>query len=200
MAEVCFSCGYRDDIGDGDGCAPCREARAVDDYLEDDAPRIKKRRRGWGVWTQSADAARERQRRHRLLTGTKPREFAHPSSDPLELANEALEHLVRVRQALKSNFRATEHLDEAEELLKRLGWGPTSVPSLPGIRGPKMPPGRIGMHNRWHVKEGKPCNCPPALAEELRKKSGGKAASDAASDTTTNAAPTDGIHVAQEPG
>jgi hypothetical protein len=35
-----------------------------------------------------------------------------------------LEHLGRVRQALRSNAVGRQHLDEAEELLKMLAWGP----------------------------------------------------------------------------
>jgi hypothetical protein len=35
-----------------------------------------------------------------------------------------LELLGTVRLGLRSNVRAREHLDEAEELVKQLGWGP----------------------------------------------------------------------------
>lgn len=100
------------------------ERRAVDEYLQKDEPQIEERQERWGHWTSGHDALRERQRRFRLLTKTKPRELAHPNSDPLELAWEALQHLVSVRQGLKSNVRAREHLDQAEELVRQLGWGP----------------------------------------------------------------------------
>jgi hypothetical protein len=76
------------------------ERHAVDEYLERDAPVIERRRQNWGIWTQSSEA------------------------DPLELCWEALEHLRRVRQALRSNVVNRAHLDEAVELVKRLGWGP----------------------------------------------------------------------------
>jgi hypothetical protein len=55
-----------------------------------------------------------------------------------------------------------QHLDDACELVKQLGWGPQSVPSFPKTER-KLPGGLVGMHNRWHVAAGKPCNCPPPL-------------------------------------
>jgi hypothetical protein len=66
---------------------------------------------------------RERQRRHRLLESTRPRERPHRDSDPLELAKECLDILKAVRQAAKSNVVARDHLREAEEVVKRLAWG-----------------------------------------------------------------------------
>lgn len=89
---------------------------------------IDRRREGWMHWTDSPDALRERQRRSRLLRRTRPKELAHWNSDPLELAFEALEELARVRQALKSNHVGREHLDQAEEFVKKLAWGPSAEP------------------------------------------------------------------------
>jgi hypothetical protein len=122
--SLCVACGYRDSIG-GDFCGRCREEKAVADYLEADVPAIKRRQVGWGVWTGSADALRERQRRSRLIRNTRPRERPHGNADPLELCWEALEHLARVRQALRSNAPGRQHLDEACELVRQLAWGPS---------------------------------------------------------------------------
>jgi hypothetical protein len=159
--SLCVFCGYRDAI-DGDPCAVCMERRAVSEYLQKDQPRIQQRREQWRHWSDTADHARERQRRHRLLVNTRPRESSTAFDDPLELADRALESLQRVRQALRSNVVGRQHLDDACELVKQLGWGPQSVPSLPKAER-KLPGGLVGMHNRWHVAAGKPCNCPPQL-------------------------------------
>jgi hypothetical protein len=66
---------------------------------------------------------RERQRRHRLLESTRPRERPHRDNDPLELAKECPDNLKAVRQAAKSNVVARDHLREAEEVVMRLAWG-----------------------------------------------------------------------------
>lgn len=100
------------------------ERRAVSEYIQKDEPRIQQRQERWKGWAASPDALRERQRRHRLLTKTRPTEFAHPNSDPLELAFDCLELLVSVRRGLTANPGSRAALDEAEELVKRLGWGP----------------------------------------------------------------------------
>jgi hypothetical protein len=62
QCSPCPSCGYRATI-DGDFCGPCRERRAVEDYLVDDAPVIKRRQEDGEPGPSSADALRERQRR-----------------------------------------------------------------------------------------------------------------------------------------
>jgi hypothetical protein len=125
VESTCPSCGKRaaDDEVTG-WCSECAEERAVDDYLERDRPIIDQRRAAWRGWSQSPGHARERQRRHRLFENTRPKERPHRDSDPLELCWEALEHLRMVRHGLKSNVVSRQHLDDAVELVKMLGWGP----------------------------------------------------------------------------
>ena len=93
-------------------------------YWEKDRPNVEARRADWKARTSSPAPLRERQHTHRPLANTRPRECPHRDADPLEIAWEALEHLGRVRQALRSNVVGRQHLDEAEELLKMLAWGP----------------------------------------------------------------------------
>jgi hypothetical protein len=110
-------------------------------------------------WTSSADALRERQRRHRLREKVRPGEPAHPNSDPWELGGEALDLLHRIRRGLPGTSSVLDSIEECAELIRMLAWGLESPPSPPKAEV-KIPPGRIGMHNRWHVKGGRPCNCP----------------------------------------
>jgi hypothetical protein len=46
---------------------------------------------------------------------------------------------VSVRQALKSNVKAREHLDQAEELGRQLGWGSAHRKSCERSRAVKQP-------------------------------------------------------------
>lgn len=107
------------------------ERNAVEQYLEADAPVIKRRRQRWGVWTQSADAARERQRRHRLRETVRPTEPAGEWVDPWEVAKKALDDVHRVRQALRSQVTARAHLEDVAEAIRVLAWGPEDQGSRP---------------------------------------------------------------------
>jgi len=187
------------------GCVQCRQRRTIALYEDEQLEATRKRS---NIWARRTDEARQwdvaRQRAHRLARDAKPRRPASPNADPWEICQEAVERCRRVRQALGANFNAREHLDEIEEVLRQLAWGPSEDSSSTQSTDPapifdvstRRGRGWRGMHNRWHVADGKPCTCPPALAEELRKKSGGKTASDTAPDT----APTDGGDITQESG
>ena len=125
LADLCPNCGRNPIEDDETGwCASCADNYAVERYWEKDRPIVEARRDDWKARTSSAAALRERQHKHRLIANTRPRELAHRDADPLELAMECLEHLGRVRQALRSNTVGLGHLDDACELLKMLAWGP----------------------------------------------------------------------------
>lgn len=122
-----------------------------------------------GHWSDTADHARERQRKHRLRENTRPREPATDFDDPLELADRALESLQRVRQALRSNVVGRQYLDDACELIRQLGWGPVSAadsrPAKPDPVFDLTTPagrGRLGQHRRWHASGKRPCNGRPS--------------------------------------
>lgn len=93
-------------------------------YWASDAPAIQARRDGWRNRSQSAEHARERQRRHRLRESVRPREPAGEWVDPWEVAKGALDDLHRVRQAVRSNLTARAHLDAAAEAIRILAWEP----------------------------------------------------------------------------
>jgi hypothetical protein len=66
-----------------------------------------------------------------------------------------------------------QHLDDACELIRQLGWGPHPARSRPAKpAGPvfdlSTPAGRMktNMHRRWHEKAARPCTCSP---EDRRK-------------------------------
>ncbi len=174
IADLCPGCGYRqvDDPVSG-FCIQYRERRTVEIYQEKQSKVARRRSNMWAERTApSREWDAERQRAHRLLRDTRPRQPASPFADPLEIASEALDRCTRVRQALKSNIQARAALDEVEEALRRLAWGPQlershpakpSDPSSP-VFDVTTPAGRMrrSMHLGWHIRGGRPCNCRPS--------------------------------------
>lgn len=144
------------------------EKRSVEVYREADSKAISKRRDEWWHWSDTADHATERQRRHRLREAVRPREPAGEWVDPWEVAKEALDDLQRVRQALRAQVTARAHLDAAAEAIRVLAWGPRSAEDSRRAKpaGPVFdlttPAGRMrrNMHRRWHAgPQARPCNC-----------------------------------------
>jgi hypothetical protein len=141
------------------------ERRTVQAYMEADGLDIKKRRERWGSWTNSAEHMRERQRRHRLRTETKPHEFADKFTDPLELAHVALRKLVRIRRAIPATSPVHDEVEEVSELIRQLAHGPQEGPSRPALPEPAFDlttpagRGRLGQHRRWHASGKRPCTC-----------------------------------------
>jgi hypothetical protein len=73
----------------------------------------------------SPEHATERQRFHRLRERLRPKEPPAADSDPWEIANEALLLLAAIRPSIR-NAQALAKLEQAEELVKQLAWGPES--------------------------------------------------------------------------
>jgi len=127
--EICASCGYRAIEDDKTGwCLPCSANRVVEAYAMKEAQAIAKRRKAWRkrttpVASDSAEALRERQRKHRLYAALQPRERPPREADPWELAREALKHLQMVRPAARGD-RARAHLAEVAEIIRQLAVGP----------------------------------------------------------------------------
>jgi hypothetical protein len=167
---LCPACALReaDDLGTG-FCRQCAGERAAENYIAKERAAADKRNVRWRERSASDHPAalRERQRAHRLQA-LRPRELPDASSDPLELGYQALRHLKALRHSMESKPVGRSHLDQVEELIKALAWGPE--PGSPPKAERKFSPGKIGMHNRWHRDAGKPCTCPPALAEALRSR------------------------------
>jgi hypothetical protein len=173
--ELCPRCALRDVEDDRTGwCRKCAEDGALEKYVNRNDEELARLQKNWQRRTKRAfsdapAALAERQRWHRLKEKTRPRQPADPYVNPLQLANDALQHLTRVKAFVPGNSRTSSHLEEVEEALKQLAWGAESAPSPPKVER-KFSPGKIGMHNRWHRDAGKPCTCPPALAEALRSR------------------------------
>jgi hypothetical protein len=55
---------------------------------------------------------------------TRPRRLASVDFDPLQLAAAALHELDVVRLSLRANAAARQRLDDVQETLRRLAWGP----------------------------------------------------------------------------
>ena len=127
IADICPSCGKNPITDQETGfCDSCSEEAFVRSYWAEDAEALEVRRNEWKARSNSALAARERQHRSRLLRTTKPTKRAHAYSDPLEIAMTALQACTRIRQALRSNFTGREYLDQVEEALRQLAWGPSA--------------------------------------------------------------------------
>jgi hypothetical protein len=143
-------------------------------YRDRNDQEVARLRENWRGRTKRAfsdapAALAERQQWHRLLEKTKPRQPVDSYVNPLQLAFDALQQLNHVKGAIRSNGRARDHIERVEEAIRQLAWGAESAPSPPRAER-KFSPGKIGMHNRWHRDAGKPCTCPPALAEALRSR------------------------------
>lgn len=129
--ELCPRCATRDQGAEG-FCTPCLEEHVAEQYVARDAAEIAERREAWRLrsisyqGTPSAGTAqqRERQRRHRLLEGVRPRELPHAGADPYELARQALMHLAQLRLAVREHHALLPDLAAAEELVRQLAWGP----------------------------------------------------------------------------
>lgn len=67
--------------------------------------------------------ATERQRRHRLREMMRPKVVASGFDDPWELAAEALKSLHRMR-SIRDPSALLAEIEECEELVRRLAWGP----------------------------------------------------------------------------
>jgi hypothetical protein len=173
--ELCPRCALRDVEDDRTGwCRKCAEDGALEKYVNRNDEELARLQKNWQRRTKRAfsdapAALAERQRWHRLKEKTRPRQPADPYVNPLQLAFSALQELGHVKVAIRSNNRARDHVERAEEAIKQLAHGPESLPSPPKEER-KFSPGKVGMHNRWHRDAGKPCNCPPALAEALRSR------------------------------
>jgi len=134
-SELCPSCAARPIEDPRTGfCARCAGERRVEEYLFAEAAAIAARRRAWRSRTREArspEIAREldravqteRQRRHRLLERTRPREPAPRHTDPLRLADEALRQLRRMRGSARTPFER-ERIEAVAELIRQLAWGP----------------------------------------------------------------------------
>lgn len=112
--------------------------------------------------------ALQRQREHRLRDRVRPDRPATLQSDPWLLGAEALDHLDQLRRSL-SRWSVADHLEPAAESIKKLAWGPEESPwepedppapdPVPVFDNTPRGSGQKGMHSRWHIKGGRPCNC-----------------------------------------
>lgn len=124
MAELCPACGLRDQDTPSGLCSPCVVDRAASNYSEADRQRAQGRTLRWGQLATAtrtdAQLATLRQQRHRQIEALRPRQ-ASASTDPWELAIEALGRLKRL---IQSCARHRGEIDNVAEAIRRLAWGP----------------------------------------------------------------------------
>jgi len=110
-------------------CSECASRQVVGKYLEREAEAIEKRRRSWvrrtspGKLSESPDALRERQRKHRLYVAVQPHERPNALCDPWQIAFEGLRRLKMVSHAIKTS-EGRKHLEAVRECIKQLAVGP----------------------------------------------------------------------------
>jgi hypothetical protein len=110
-APLCPACGARPQETREGWCRVCGLKQIVEVY-----------ERRTQAMVASDDHAAARQRRHRLVEALRPREPAE-TTEPALLAEWALGHLAQLRPAAKT-AQSEGHLSAAEELVRRLAWGP----------------------------------------------------------------------------
>ncbi len=123
-------------------CDPCYAEHGVERFTARDAAAITERRDRWASWTDRSELKvpdtphllRERQRRSRLLRRVRPKEPPPPGADPFELAQAALTLLhTRIRPSVVraqpgSASPGVIALQEIEEIIRQLAWGPHPLP------------------------------------------------------------------------
>jgi hypothetical protein len=104
---------------DGDLCGPCLERSAEAAYIQMRSRESTSAVR-MGTWTNSADALRERQWRHRLREKVQPKVPAHSNSHPWELGGEAVDLLHRIKRGLPVTSPVLAGVEECAELIRML--------------------------------------------------------------------------------
>jgi hypothetical protein len=106
-------------------CDACTVAKIAENYSQADRNRVAASIASWHKRTAAtrADArsATLRQQRSRLLRRMRPTAPVPPGVDPLALGAEAIEIVIRMRNALQ---RFPEERRRLEEIVRRLAWGP----------------------------------------------------------------------------
>jgi hypothetical protein len=74
---------------------------------------------------ETPNALASRQREHRLKARITPKVQATSDSDPWLIADQALDYIDALRPRFRDGSAGLHALDEAEELVKRLAYGPS---------------------------------------------------------------------------
>ena len=126
MIDLCPRCASEEITDPETGWGPkCSSEDVVERYVAREHDAVEERQRRWKqrAASESPEALRERQRRHRLYAAVQPRERPGSDVDPWELAHEGLQHLGKLRAAVRGD-RGRAHLAAAEECLRQLAVGP----------------------------------------------------------------------------
>jgi len=125
VIELCPRCGKEEitdeETGWGDNCAT---EHVVEQYVARESEAADERHRKWKQRSDSPEALKWRQRRHRLYAAVQPKERPGPYVDPWELASEALQHLGKIRSAALKGTNGQQHLEAIAECIRQLATGP----------------------------------------------------------------------------
>ena len=126
MIELCPKCASEEITDDVTGWGPkCSGEAVVERYVERERTAVEERQQRWKKQqpSETPEALRERQRKHRLYAAVQPRERPDANVDPWELAHEGLRHLGKLKATVRGE-RGRAHLAAAEECLRQLAVGP----------------------------------------------------------------------------
>jgi hypothetical protein len=127
VVELCPKCASEEITDPYTGWGPkCASEAVVERYVAREREAVEDRRGKWKQRSASEtpEALRERQRRHRLYAALQPKERPGPYTDPWELAFEGLQHLGKIRSAALKGTNGQQHLDAVQECIRQLAVGP----------------------------------------------------------------------------
>jgi hypothetical protein len=125
VIELCPRCGKEEINDEATGWgANCATEHLVEQYMARESEAADERHRKWKSRSDSPEALRWRQRKHRLHVAVQPKERPSSYVDPWELGFEGLKHLAKIRRAVLRATNGQEHLEAVQEIIRQLAVGP----------------------------------------------------------------------------
>jgi hypothetical protein len=125
VIELCPRCGKEEITDEATGWGEkCAGEVLVEKYMARESEAADERNRKWKQRSDSPEALKWRQRKHRLHAAVQPKERPDAYTDPWELAHEALGHLARIREIVLRGRGGREHWEAIAEAIKQLATGP----------------------------------------------------------------------------
>lgn len=125
MIELCPRCAKEEVTDEATGWgANCANEHLVEQYMARESEAADERHRKWKGRSDSPEALKWRQRRHRLYAAVQPKERPGPYTDPWELAYEGLHHLTKIRASAVKAANGEQHLEAVQECIRQLAVGP----------------------------------------------------------------------------
>jgi hypothetical protein len=131
LIELCPKCASEEITDPETGWGPkCASEAVVEQYVERETKAAGERHQKWKQRSDSPEALKWRQRKHRLYAAVQPRERPDRYTDPWELAHEGLKELWHLKNSVRGD-RGRAHLEAVAECIKQLAVGPDSDGQIP---------------------------------------------------------------------